>query len=106
MKYLKSFEWYTNQKSSAHIEKMREFIDENRDKIYDIIKQRPSMKNVPLTDQDLEEFIWEDEILYNMAREYGVEIEDTGAEEKAKKDEEEYFKFQKQWDNAKKTENF
>lgn len=97
---------------------IEEFINNNRDLIYDTIKKRPGMKNVPVDDVDFKEWIFEDEYLYNLAIEKDVDLflDDvpmsfTGNKWRYDSDkpkppisDEEYNKFQEEWEKSKKTE--
>jgi len=52
-----------------------DFINNNRDKIYDIIKKTKGMTNVALDDNDLKDYILNNEKLYNWALKSNVNVD-------------------------------
>ena len=85
---------------------MQNFINDNRDKIINIIKKTNGMKNVPLNDDDLVQWIHENEELYNLAKSEGVDIDEIQAQDTSEEDLRKYQEEEERWLAAKKTEKY
>lgn len=67
MKNLKVFENFND-------ESIEDFIDNNRDDLIEIIKKATNKKNYQFDNAEIENWILNDEGLYNWARSEGVDI--------------------------------